>query len=259
MTNKNPIGVFDSGIGGISIWNEIHELLPGENSIYLADSANAPYGQKSKKDIINLCFKNTDLLMKKKCKLIVVACNTATTNAIKELRENYEVPFVGIEPAIKPALLNSKTKVIGVLATKGTLSSQLFHNTTGLYANNIKIIEQVGEGLVELIETGKIESNEMNDLLESYLEPMIKENIDHLVLGCSHYPFLIPTIKRIIPKSITIIDSGKAAAKQVKNILESNNLRNLNISSNNIFITNGNKDVISDILKNEHIIQKKEF
>ncbi len=259
MTNKNPIGVFDSGIGGISIWNEIHELLPGENSIYLADSANAPYGQKSKKDIINLCFKNTDLLMKKKCKLIVVACNTATTNAIKELRENYEVPFVGIEPAIKPALLNSKTKVIGVLATKGTLSSQLFHNTTGLYANNIKIIEQVGEGLVELIETGKIESNEMNDLLESYLEPMIKENIDHLVLGCSHYPFLIPIIKRIIPKSITIIDSGKAAAKQVKNILESNNLRNLNISSNNIFITNGNKDVISDILKNEHIIQKKEF
>ncbi len=259
MTNKNPIGVFDSGIGGISIWNEIHELLPGENSIYLADSANAPYGQKSKKDIINLCFKNTDLLMKKKCKLIVVACNTATTNAIKELRENYEVPFVGIEPAIKPALLKSKTKVIGVLATKGTLSSQLFHNTTGLYANNIKIIEQVGEGLVELIETGKIESNEMNDLLESYLEPMIKENIDHLVLGCSHYPFLIPIIKRIIPKSITIIDSGKAAAKQVKNILESNNLRNLNISSNNIFITNGNKDVISDILKNEHIIQKKEF
>ena len=259
MTNNNPIGIFDSGVGGISIWNEIHDLLPEEDSIYLADSKNAPYGQKSKQEIIELCFKNTNLLLEKKCKLIVVACNTATTNAIKELRDTYNIPFVGIEPAIKPAVLNSKTKTIGVLATKGTLSSELFHNTAELYSNNIEIIEQVGEGLVELIESGKIESNEMIQFLKKYLTPMVNKNIDHLVLGCSHYPFLIPIIKKLIPEEISIIDSGKAVARQVKTILDNNNSRNLNYSSKNIFITNSDKNIISEILNNKYHIEKKEF
>ncbi len=259
MTKNNPIGIFDSGVGGISIWNEIHQLLPKENSIYLADSKNAPYGQKNKEEIISLCFKNTDLLLKKNCKLIVVACNTATTNAIKELRKTYNVPFVGIEPAIKPAAINSNTKSIGILATKGTLSSELFHNTTELYSDNIEIIEQVGEGIVELIEVGKTDSIEMTHLLKKYLKPMINKNIDHLVLGCSHYPFLIPIIERLIPKHISIIDSGKAVAKQVKKILVKNNLRNTNNLSKNVFITNSDKNIIDKILNHKYIIEKEDF
>ncbi|NQY28137.1 MAG: glutamate racemase [Flavobacteriaceae bacterium] len=260
MANNNPIGVFDSGVGGISIWKEIHQLLPNESSIYLADSINTPYGQKSKQEIIDLCFKNTDLLLKKGCKLIVVACNTATTNAIKQLRVTYNIPFIGIEPAIKPAALNSKTKSIGILATKGTLSSELFNNTTELYSENIKIVEQVGVGLVELIEAGYIDSEEMINLLKKYLNPMVKENIDHLVLGCSHYPFLIPIIKKIIPKNISIIDSGKAVAKQVEIILSEQNL--LSNNNNNIlneFYTNSNTTVIKAILNNKYPVSKQDF
>ena len=127
MKKTNPIGLFDSGIGGTSIWKEVHTLLPNENTIYLADSKNAPYGLKSKDEIIQLSCKNTELLLEENCKIIVVACNTATTNAIKELRAKYDVPFIGIEPAIKPAAIQSQTQTIGILATKGTLNSSLFH------------------------------------------------------------------------------------------------------------------------------------
>ena len=198
MTNNNPIGLFDSGVGGTSIWREIHELLPFEDTIYLADSKNAPYGQKSKEEIIDLSIKNTELLLNQNCKIVVVACNTATTNAIKELRAKYDVPFIGIEPAIKPAALNSQQHVIGILATQGTLNSELFHQTAEKF-HDTKIIEQIGHGLVSLIENGEINSPEMNKLLHNYLEPMIEANIDYLVLGCSHYPYLIPQIKNILP------------------------------------------------------------
>src|SRR5690606_16205238 len=123
----NPIGLFDSGVGGTSIWKEIHNLLPNENTIYLADSKNAPYGMRPKEEIVELSCKNTEFLLEQNCKMIVVACNTATTNAIKELRTKYDVPFIGIEPAIKPAASFTKTQTIGILATKGTLNSELFH------------------------------------------------------------------------------------------------------------------------------------
>ncbi len=225
MSNK-AIGIFDSGIGGLSIWKEIVALLPHEDTIYLADSKNAPYGQKSPQEIIDLCIKNTEYLLKQNCKIIVVACNTATTNAISYLRNHYNVPFIGIEPAIKPAALHSKTKSIGILATKGTLNSKLFSSTSEKLADDIQIVEQIGEGLVSLIENGKIHSIEMDKLLKKYLENLSKNNIDHLVLGCTHYPFLIPKIKKIIGNKIKIIDSGAAVAKQTKNILLKNNLLN---------------------------------
>jgi glutamate racemase len=166
MINNNPIGLFDSGIGGTSIWKAIHQLMPNENTIYLADSKNAPYGIKSKEEIIALSKKNTELLLENNCKIIVVACNTATTNAIKELRATYDVPFIGIEPAIKPAATHSKTQTIGILATKGTLSSELFNKTASLYQET-NIIEQIGYGLVELIENGEINSPKMEELLIS--------------------------------------------------------------------------------------------
>lgn len=259
MNNTHPIGLFDSGIGGTSIWKEIHQLLPNENTIYLADSKNAPYGKKTKEEIINLCYKNVDFLLEQKCKLIVVACNTATTNAIKELRAKYDIPFIGIEPAIKPAANLSETQTIGILATKGTLNSELFNRQVESYTN-IKIIEQVGYGLVELIENGKIESEEMKNLLKLYLRPMIAANIDYLVLGCSHYPYLIPEIKKILPEHIKIIDSGQAVAKQTKAILEKNNL--INTSSENsktIFYVNNDATVLKTILGFTESVFEKDF
>lgn len=258
MNNDKPIGIFDSGIGGTSIWREIHHLLPHEKTIYLADSKNAPYGQKSKEEIIALSMKNTDLLLEMGCKLIVVACNTATTNAIKELRAKYTIPFIGIEPAIKPAATHSKTQTIGILATQGTLISELFYNTTQKFQHT-KIIEQVGHGLVQLIENGEINSPEMTQLLQSYLQPMIEANIDFLVLGCSHYPYLIPQIKKILPDHIQIIDSGEAVAKQTKNIL--NNTIGFTSKKNNtpVFYTNTNPKVLKEILDNKYEVIERDF
>lgn len=258
MTNNSPIGIFDSGIGGTSIWKAIHHLLPKEETIYLADSKNAPYGQKSKNEIIALSMKNTDLLIKMGCKLIVVACNTATTNAIQELRSKYNIPFIGIEPAIKPAARNSRTQTIGILATKGTLNSELFNKTTEKFQDT-KIVEQIGHGLVELIEGGKIDSPEMTELLHSYLTPMIEANIDYLVLGCSHYPYLIPQIKKIIPDGIHIIDSGEAVAKQTQNILKEKTGFTNSKNGNSIFYTNTNPKVLNEILENKYRVEKKDF
>ncbi|MCB0399646.1 MAG: glutamate racemase [Winogradskyella sp.] len=250
--NENPIGIFDSGVGGTSIFKEIHALLPYENIIYLADSKNAPYGNKSQQDILNLSIKNTEYLLAQGCKIIVVACNTATTNAISYLRETYNVPFIGIEPAIKPAALNTKTKAVGILATKGTLSSTLFHKTSDLYTNGIKLVEQVGEGIVPLIESGQLYSEEMKGLLQMYLEPMLKANIDYLVLGCTHYPYLIPILETMLPKEVKIIDSGLAVAKQTKAILLEKKILNSEVKkpSVNLF-SNGNVEVLNAILKNK--------
>jgi glutamate racemase len=258
MENNKPIGIFDSGIGGTSIWAAIHQLLPNEKTIYLADSKNAPYGQKSKAEIIALSIKNVEFLLKMDCKLIVVACNTATTNAIQELRAKYAVPIIGIEPAIKPAATNSKTQTIGILATQGTLNSELFHKTTEKY-HNTKIIEQVGHGLVQLIENGNINSPEMKQLLHSYLTPMIEANIDYLVLGCSHYPYLIPKIKEILPAHIQIIDSGEAVAKQTRNVLQEKVGFASNEKSEALFYTNSNPKVLSEILGNKYKIIEKNF
>jgi glutamate racemase len=259
MTNDNPIGLFDSGIGGSSIWAAIHELLPNEDTIYLADSKNAPYGQKSKDEIIALSIKNTEFLLERNAKIIVVACNTATTNAIKELRAIYDVPFIGIEPAIKPAALNSKTQTIGILATKGTLSSELFNKAVEIY-HDTRIVEQIGHGLVELIENGKIYSPEMTNLLESYLEPMIAAHIDYLVLGCSHYPYLIPQIKKILPPDVKIIDSGEAVARQTQKVLiEKIGLHASQQQSKTIFYSNTDSKVLSEILDNQYKVEQKNF
>lgn len=258
MINNNPIGLFDSGIGGTSIWSAIHDLMPNEDTIYLADSKNAPYGKKTKEEIIALSIKNTEFLLEMNVKIIVVACNTATTNAIKELRSKYSIPFIGIEPAIKPAALQSKTKTIGVLATKGTLSSELFNKTVEIY-QEIKIVEQIGHGLVELIEEGKLNSPEMTKLLQSYLQTMIESNIDYLVLGCSHYPYLIPQIKKILPPHIQIIDSGEAVARQTQKILEEKIGLHIPGNGNAVFYTNTNPAVLKQIVSSNYKVINKDF
>ncbi len=248
--STNPIGFFDSGVGGLSIWKELVSLLPKENTIYLSDSKNAPYGQYSKEKIRELSIKNTEYLLKKGCKIIVVACNTATTNAIQTLRKEYDVPFIGIEPAIKPASLKTKTNKIGILATKGTLNSELFVKTSNTIANDIQLIEQIGEGLVPLIESGKIESAEMDALLKKYLSNLLEKNTDYLVLGCSHYPFLIPQIKKIVGNKLTIIDSGEAVAKQTKVVLEKYKLLNTTaLNGTHQLFSNKNSKVIKQLIK----------
>ena len=247
--HTSPIGIFDSGIGGTSIFNEVHQLLPYESIIYLADSKNAPYGNKSPDNILELSVKNTELLIAKGVKLIVVACNTATTNAITYLRKNYNIPFIGIEPAIKPATIKTKTKAIGILATKGTLSSALFHKTMDLYSSDITIIERNGEGIVPLIEEGQTNSDAMLQLLKTYLKPMLDANIDCLVLGCTHYPYLIPLLSQILPKQINIIDSGLAVAKQTQAILHKHHLLNIEVFEPKIqFYTNSTTKELKNIL-----------
>ena len=247
MDNDQPIGVFDSGVGGLSIWREIHRLLPNESSVYLADSRNAPYGEKGKQAIIDLSVKNTELLLEKGCKLIVVACNTATTNAIDFLRINYNVPFIGIEPATKPAAIATSSKKIGILATKGTLASELFINTSSKFRGDIEIFETIGEGLVPIIESGNL--SDAIPLLERYLLPMVEAGVDNIVLGCSHYPFLTEQIKNIVPSNITIIDSGAAVAKQTKNMLERHNLQSKNPDQKSQFFTNADVEILNSFLR----------
>ncbi|RKN78619.1 glutamate racemase [Ulvibacterium marinum] len=247
----SPIGIFDSGVGGTSIWKEIQKLLPKENTLYLADSKNAPYGEKSKEEIVRLSRKNTEFLLQKGCKLIVVACNTATTNAITYLRDNYDVPFIGIEPAIKPAALNSKSRTVGVLATKGTLASSLFHSTSENHAYGIQVLEQEGTGLVELIEKGELRTVKTRSLLKKYLDPMLDKGIDYLVLGCSHYPYLIPLLRELLPEQVRIIDSGEAVARQTKAILlERDLLDSYNGKVKHQFYSNTDKTVLKNLLHN---------
>lgn len=250
--NNNSIGFFDSGIGGITIWESVNRLLPNENTIYLADSNNSPYGTKSYDELINISKENVDFLINKKCKLIVVACNTATTNSINFLRESYDLPFIGIEPAIKPAALNTKTGKIGVLATKGTLGSSLFEKTSNIHGNKVEIIEQHGIGLVELIEKGIYSGSKIDSLLKEYLNPMIENDIDKLVLGCTHYPLIKDSIKKIINESIEVIECSEAVALQTERILIKSNLINSDAEkSEKLFYTNGDKNVLNSLLNNK--------
>ncbi len=249
---NNSIGFFDSGIGGITIWESVNRLLPNENTIYLADSKNSPYGKKPNDELINISKENVEFLINKKCKLIVVACNTATTNSINFLRKSYNLPFIGIEPAIKPAALNTKTGKIGVLATKGTLGSSLFEKTSNIHGQNVKIIEQHGLGLVELIEKGIYSGSKIDSLLKEYLNPMLENNIDKLVLGCTHYPLIKESIKKIINESINIIECSEAVALQTERVLIKSNLINSGTEkSKKLFYTNGDKNILNSLLNNK--------
>ncbi|MEC8367526.1 MAG: glutamate racemase [Bacteroidota bacterium] len=249
---NNSIGFFDSGIGGITIWESVNRLLPNENTIYLADSKNSPYGKKTNDELTNISKENVEFLINKKCKLIVVACNTATTNSINFLRKSYNLPFIGIEPAIKPAALNTKTGKIGVLATKGTLGSSLFEKTSNIHGQNVEIIEQHGLGLVELIEKGIYSGSKIDSLLKEYLNPMLENNIDKLVLGCTHYPLIKKSIKKIINESITIIECSEAVALQTERVLIKSNLINSGTEkSKKLFYTNGDKNVLNSLLNNK--------
>ncbi len=245
---RHTIGIFDSGVGGLTIWRELFKLMSGVKTIYLGDGVNAPYGEKSPEAIIDLSRRNTRWLIDQGSTVIVVACNTATTNAISTLRNEFDLPFIGIEPATKPAAVTTKTGVIGILATKGTFASKLFINTSKDYRNKIEIIETVGTRLVDLIESGQLE--ETRPLLKKYLLPMVDKNIDTLVLGCTHYPYLIALINDILPKKISIVEPSKAIAKRVQSLIaDADQSDNSDIEHK--FYTTADVKVMTRFLKNE--------
>jgi len=253
-TNSSPIGFFDSGIGGITLLNSIKKILPNEKIIYIADNLYSPYGSLSPLKIKKRSFQITGKLISLGCKLIVIACNTATTNSIHELRKNFNVPFIGVEPGIKPASLKSITGTIGVLATKGTLSSSLFSKTNNLHASHIKIIEKEGTGLVELIEDNKINDLKTINLLNSYIKPMIDQNADLLVLGCTHYPLLEPILMPIIKDKMKIVDIGNAVAQQTKKMLLNYKIINsIKNTAKEIYFSTGNVKLLSSFLKNKDV------
>jgi glutamate racemase len=223
---KNPIGIIDSGFGGLSIMKEVLKLLPHENIIYFGDNKNCPYGNKTVEEIRTLTSGIVEYLLRHTCKLIVVACNTMTTNAIEYLRGRYQAPFVGIEPAIKVAAKQTETKNIGVLATKGTFIGEKYQKTKETISNDITIHTQIGNGLVEMVESGDISSIRLRNTLYTYLDYFIQNRVDQIVLGCTHYPFLIDYMKEYVKDSIEIINPAPAVAKQVMNKLEELHLLN---------------------------------
>ena len=223
--NTQPIGIFDSGLGGLSVWQEVYRQLPGESLMYYADQRNCPYGPKSREEVIQLCEQIVDKLLRWGCKLIVVACNTATTAAIQDLRKKYSVPFVGMEPAIKPAALQTKTKQVGVIATQGTFQGEMFQKTRERYARGVEISQVIGKGWVEIVESGSFDQPIALATVQKTLNTLELDRIDQLVLGCTHYPFLIPQIKKIIPPEVRILNPALAVSQQVGRMLDQHQLR----------------------------------
>ena len=215
------IGIFDSGSGGLSVYREIVKLLPYERYVYYADNAHCPYGEKSAAYIQDRARSITDFLRRKGADIIVVACNTATAAAIATLREEYTgFSFVGMEPAVKPAALGTKTGVIGVLATAGTLKGSKYLKTKGRFEEDVHIVEHVGEGFVELVENGILEGPEAEETVRRSLRPLLDAGADRIVLGCTHYPFLRPVIEAVAGPGVQVIDPAPAVARQTVRMLE---------------------------------------
>ena len=223
------IGIFDSGTGGLSVFKEIRKLLPEERYIYFSDNAHCPYGEKSREYIIERSREITRFLLDKGCDIIVVACNTATAAAIAVLREEFPVRFIGMEPAVKPAVKSTRTGVVGVLATAGTLKADKYLNTREKFSEGVKITEHVGQGFVELVEKGGLTGREAEDVVRASLKPLLDEGADRIVLGCTHYPFLWDTIAKIASelypeREIEIIDPAPAVARHLLETMKTEGL-----------------------------------
>lgn len=237
------IWIFDSWIWWLSVWKELVTLMPEQQFCYIADSAFCPYWRKSPQELQERSRKLTNFLINQRnCNLIIVACNTATAAAIEVLRAEYHIPFVWMEPAIKPAILHSKTWVVWVLATAWTFKWAIYHRTLTQFQWNVKVIEKVWDWLVELVEQNKTEWKEARELLIKYITPMIKSNVDHIVLWCTHYPFLITTIKEILEKNnvgnkITIVNPAPAVALQAQRLLATLDINSIGSRSNLFYST----------------------
>ena len=224
MSSSLPVGVFDSGVGGLSILEKIHRLYPHENLIYLADSLHAPYGPKGNEFIIERSRHILDFFSAQPVKAVVVACNTATAAAVATLREEYALPIIGMEPAVKPAALLSKSGIIGVLATEGTLASDKFVDLKSRFADKVEIITRPCPGLVEEIEQLDPDTNAIRALLQEYLSPLLEKGVDTLVLGCTHYSFIADQISAVAGDDVAIVDTDDAVARRLAAVLGEHDL-----------------------------------
>lgn len=223
------VGIFDSGVGGLSVFREIRKVLPDERYVYFSDNAHCPYGEKTREYIIERARAITETLLSKGADVIVVACNTATAAAIADLRERYDVPFIGMEPAVKPAASCTKTGVVGVLATAGTLKADKYLTTRGKYAEEVRFVEHVGEGFVELVENGNTSGAEAEKVVGKSLIPLLEAGADTIVLGCTHYPFLSDTILKVASEhfpdhEISVIDPAPAVARHLLDVMTTEGL-----------------------------------
>ena len=221
---QSPIGVFDSGVGGVSVLREIQRQFPAEDLIYVADSAYAPYGDKSVEEIQQRAFHIVDFLLSQHAKAIVVACNTATGVAVEALRERWSLPIVAIEPAVKPAAAATRTGIVGVLATRQTIASPRFTRLAENWANGARIIAQACPGLVEHIERGELATERTRHLVAGFVRPLIQQGADTLVLGCTHYPFVEPLISEIAGPGVAIINPAAAVARELGRRLKESGL-----------------------------------
>ena len=213
------IGIFDSGVGGLSVFREIKKALPDESYIYYSDNANCPYGEKSREYIIDRTRSITSFLINQGADIIVVACNTATAAAITTLREEFPICFIGMEPAVKPAAQATETGVVGVLATAGTLKATKYIDTREKWAHDVKIVEHIGQGFVELVENGTVTGEEAEAVVEKSVRPLIDAGADTIVLGCTHFPHLTPLIAKVAQGRAEIIEPSQAVAAQARRIL----------------------------------------
>ena len=218
------IGIFDSGVGGLSVYREIVRILPEEKYIYWSDNAHCPYGEKSRDYIIDRARAVTSFLIEQGADIIVVACNTATAAAISTLREEFPVPFIGMEPAVKPAAQATRSGVVGVLATAGTLKATKYMDTRAKWARDVRIVEHIGQGFVELVEKGNVSGPEAESIVEKSVRPLIEAGADTIVLGCTHYPFLAETIIKAAGTPVTLIDPAPAVAKHLMEVMQENGL-----------------------------------
>lgn len=235
---RRPIGVFDSGVGGLSVWREIARLLPHESTLYLADQAHVPYGPRPQEEVARFSAGITEHLLERGCKAVVVACNTASAAALKDLRARFApVPIIGLEPAVKPAAATTRTGVIGVMATPATFAGRLYQATVGRHAASIRVVSQTCPGLADLVERGALDGPEAQQLLRSFVEPILAENADVIVLGCTHYPFVIDGIRRIAGPSVAVIDPAPAVARHLGNVLAHHGLGRHEGTASHAFLT----------------------
>jgi glutamate racemase len=249
MSNNHPIGIFDSGIGGISVLRWLREELPNENFIYIADSGHIPYGDKPKAFIEERCLFLTKFLLDYNVKTIVVACNTATAAAITTLRSMFSIPFIGMEPGVKPALSITKTGIVGILATKETLNSQKFEALTNRFAEECQFVVQACPGLVEIVEHMDLNGQAAQELVEQYVLSLLGKGADTIVLGCTHYPFLLELIEGVAGDQVTVIDTGQAVARETSRRLgEKQLLCDDNRAGSEKFFTTGDPEKAKEII-----------
>jgi len=245
-----PIGIFDSGIGGLTVTASIQQALPTERLLYFGDTVHMPYGQRSLEEVRTFSTAITAALLDKGCKLIVIACNTASGASLRTLRDRWpDVPFVGMEPAVKPAAEHTRTGVVGVIATTATFQTEVYASVVERFGKDVRVLHQPCPGLVGRIEAGDLDGAGTESMLRGWLEPMVQEGIDALVLGCTHYPIVRPLIERIVGPTVRLIDPAPAVARQVVRLLDTLQLSAPNDSAAalNCF-TSGDVDVFSTMM-----------